>query len=194
MTKRKNIILIVIAVLVGITIIFLIVSKKQDGDDSPQEILKNELNPVENVKVKEELVYKKPALTTEQKVAASAEVTAKIFVERFGSFTNHNDYLSLTELSPIMSQGFSTWISNVYIPQLKEDFAADGFFYKVMTKAPVSMVVEQNENLVKFRISTQRQEVRGTNPEVSFLQDILITLVKQGDTWLVDEAYWQEKK
>lgn len=132
--------------------------------------------------------------TKEEKQASSVKAVAIMFAERFGSYTNESNYININELLPLMTESMADWSRNTYLPKLKKDHDPAGFFYRVITNAPVADMVEQREATAKVRVSTQREETVGQAEPKTFLQDLVIDLVLKNNEWLVDGAFWQPKK
>jgi hypothetical protein len=188
---RNFIIFAIIFILILVLLIFLYYKFGEKPIDGP---IVDETAPVEKVeqKAKEDSLLKLPPPTVKEKQEVAIKALAKSFVERFGSYSSHSDYKNFDELFPHMTNSMVSWIKSTYVPKLQADHPAGGYFYKVETLAPVAKVLEQNDATMKLQLSAQRESMEGTQ-ETRFQQDIILDLVKQGDEWLVDAAYWQEK-
>jgi uncharacterized protein (UPF0333 family) len=130
----------------------------------------------------------------EAKKEIAVKALAVAFVERFGSFSNQGDYLNLQELLNVMTPTMANWVKSSYLPKLKKERPADGFYYAISTKAPVVEVLSEKAEAVKLKVTTKRDEQIAGQENKEFLQEITLDLVKQNNNWLVDGAYWGNKK
>ena len=192
MSRRLKIALIV---LIGLIIIALILWFFWRGSEDQPEQIVDETAPVEKVESPSEarVAQFEPPTETE-KMAASGKTVAQMFVERFGTYTNHSNFDSIKELTVLMTGSMKSWVEQTYLPSLNEAHDPNGFFYRITARAPVVQVLEQSATAMKVQVSAQREEKIGDNEPIEFLQDIILDLVKEDQTWLVDAAYWQEKR
>lgn len=130
----------------------------------------------------------------EDKKEIAVKALAVAFVERFGSFSNQGEYLNLQELLNVMTPTMANWVQTSYIPKLKKEHPAGGFYYAISTKAPVVEILSEQPNAVKLKVTTKRDEQLVGQEKKEFLQDITLDLKKENNNWLVDGAYWGAKK
>jgi len=139
-----------------------------------------------------------PAQIPLQQKEQPDEVTAKLvaltlpFVERFGTFSNQNNFENVKDLFPYMTDAFKQR-SELQIQQ-----AAGKPFPKaytgVITKALSYKVttVDQSAGTGEFLVTTQRREYVGTSTNFKvYTQDISVTFKKEDSVWLVDSATWK---
>lgn len=119
---------------------------------------------------------------------------AQMFVERFGTYTNHSNYESIEQLIPSMTTTMAAWVADTYLPKLRTDNPQTGFFYRITAEAPMAQVLSQTETTMKVKISAQREETISATENKKYIQDIEVDLVKAGDTWLIDGAFWKAKR
>lgn len=192
MPLRTKVILIIIAglALIAAMIIWFVMSEKQlspktDETAAPPKVSAPAAGSAAPA----------PAVVSEkEKKAVSVKALATSFAERFGSFSNQGDYINFNDLLPYMTPGMAKWVQETYIPKLKMEHSPDGFYYQILTLAPITQILEENEAKIKINVNTQRNEKLADAKERSFLQDLLIIFVKSGENWLVDSAYWQKEK
>ena len=194
MTRRTKILsLIGIGLIIIIAIILFFVFSQRQIEPVIDE---TESSPVAKVDVssdKKELI-KKTELTEKEKTVSAIKPVAIAFVERFGTFTNHSGFVSLKELSPILTKEMTSWVSDVYIPKLEKERDPDGFFYRITAKAPVVLVLEQTDASARIKVTAQRTESVGDNDPIDFLQDIELDMVKINKEWLINAAFWNERR
>ncbi|MBN1326063.1 hypothetical protein JW977_03755 [Candidatus Falkowbacteria bacterium] len=125
---------------------------------------------------------------------SNAVFTASTFAERFGSYSNQSNYKNLDELTVFMTDSMIRWINQTYKPSLIAQNPQTNAYYALETKAISSQInlLDEDANASEILIKTQRQEFKNSisNPRI-FYQDILIKMIKIGDEWKVDGAYWQ---
>lgn len=117
---------------------------------------------------------------------------AMSFAERFGSYSNQNNFENIVDLKPFMSKRMQAW-ADQYVASGRAKSADTSIYYGVTTRALSSEVTQFNANgPVEFTITTQRREATGTtsNAKVSN-QDLTIVFVREDGVWRVDEARWK---
>jgi hypothetical protein len=135
---------------------------------------------------------KLPQPTAAEIDSDSALRTARTFTERFATFSNTNGYIDLSALFTMCTPEMNDWLRNEYLPKLKKDFPANGFYYSVSTMAPSAAIATQKGESMQVTVSTQRQETKADKQGESFIQKINIDMKKADGKWLVDGAYWQK--
>ncbi|PIW36286.1 MAG: hypothetical protein COW24_06040 [Candidatus Kerfeldbacteria bacterium CG15_BIG_FIL_POST_REV_8_21_14_020_45_12] len=115
---------------------------------------------------------------------------ARTFVERYGTFSNRNNFENITSLEPYMSdklqQESAEFISK------SENSAIDSDFYSIITTVISTTVQELKEGKsAVVRVGTQRTETRGTETPVIFTQHISLNFVNVEGTWKVDSVNWE---
>ena len=108
-------------------------------------------------------------------------------MEIYGSYSSDAPYQNLKAVDYMFTSNFKQIVE----AQTAQTEPAGGF-YGVTTKALTAQVSNQTESSATVLISTQRQELfsRTGEPQLRY-QDIKVTLVKQGQSWLVESAEWQ---
>ncbi len=128
---------------------------------------------------------------------ARAEAVARSFVERWGSFSTESNFGNVEDLYASMTPTMRSWATTYVVDQRKAQ-AGNTSFYGVTTKVVRAEVLEQSDSKIRFKITTQRTETKGTHlptgqagAPVSAYQDMEVALLKQGDAWFVDGAWWK---
>lgn len=189
--RGKLILLIGGCVVIIAVIIWLVLGTGQ----TPKTPAIDETKPVAKVEVKPDTTpLKVPVLSETEKAETSLKALATSFAERFGTYTNQSGYVGLEDLTPLLTPSMSNWLKNTYIPKLKSEHDPKGFFYRVITSAPVVEVVTQTADKATVMVSSQRTETVNQSPSTSYLQDLKIEFLKQANQWLVDGAFWQAKR
>ena len=182
---------------IGLILIIAIIYFFFFGEQKTEPVLEDsETAPVEKIEVNggDAEIIKNVEVTQADKMASAIKPVAIAFVERFGTFTNHSGFVSLKDLSPILTESMISWVSDVYIPKLEEERDPSGFFYRITAKAPVVLIFDETDTTVKVKVTAQRNEAVGDNAPTEFLQDIELEMVKINNEWLVDAAFWKERR
>lgn len=131
-----------------------------------------------------------PTVTPEQKSQASAETVAKVFAERYGSYSSESEAANLEDVLPLATSSLAANL-NAQITRLQRATTAE-VYYGVSTRVLNVTTTMVSETVITASLLTQREEAKGSieNTSVSY-QTLVLTLEKSGDDWLVSEATWQ---
>lgn len=120
----------------------------------------------------------------------SPNTVARTFVERIGSYSSEADAANIEDILPMATASFQKQLEQL----AKESRAAeDGSYYGVSTVVLTApKTVSSTATQIVLSMTTQREETidEPGNTSVRY-QDITITLVKSGTTWLVDGYTWK---
>lgn len=172
----------------GIIALGFMLLKKSPVPENPDT---SPLKKVELPKGEAEKVVVPPP-TDNQKIASAVKNVAFSFAERFGTFTNQSNYENFKDLNSVLTASAQTWLSNVYLPELRKLHDPEGFFYRIITQSRTAEFLEQTDSAVKIKIKTEREETIGDSETKIFNQDLIIELVKANDNWMINGVYWQK--
>jgi len=117
-------------------------------------------------------------------VKNGARQMAKIFVERYGSYSTDNDYQNIEEVKSLCSQSLWSEISKTM------DSVQSGSFVGVTTQVLSSSFTNWDASAsASVELRTKRTEEKNGVTK-SFYQDATVELVKTSSGWLVDELKW----
>lgn len=123
-------------------------------------------------------------LTPEQRVDQNIEQFAKIFVERYGTYSSDNNFQNIKEVQDMVTPALWALIKPT-------DVKRSGGFVGVTTQAITSELVKKSTTEVTVKVRTMRIEEK--NSKVSNLQQSgVVTLIKNGSGWLVDKIVWEK--
>lgn len=139
--------------------------------------------------------------TTEQPVVSTTPVpphvaittaptVARSFVERLGSFSSESGYTNIDDVMVMASASLQSELRNLKTQALKSQSDA---YYGVSTRV-ISLATEsETATTATVKITTSRTESIG-DPRSKAVrnQDISLSLVKDGNTWLVEDYAWSE--
>ena len=189
--QAKLISIVVLGLIIIAGIIFYFINWQRQAREV--ENIVDETAPVETIDVSPQrpVTIETPAPTSAEVQASLVKTVSLSFVERFGTYTNHSNFVNVEELTPVMTASMVDWAMNTYAPRLRQDHDPAGFFYRIVTRAPSAEILAQTETNARVKVSTQREETSGVEAPRQFLQTILLDLVKENNQWLIDGAYWQ---
>lgn len=188
MTPRKRQITIILILVIIVLLIVWLLSFLFRSSSEP-------LIPLDSTKT--EQVGDVPATLSEQ--AEQKEQTqrdtssdvislSKIFVERYGSYSNESNFANTKDVLPLMTQKLASASQN-YIDNAK---VPEGY-YGITTRV-VSVKVnsfDESAGVGTLLVSTQREESKDSpqNATVKY-QDIELKFIKEAGVWKIDSATW----
>lgn len=209
MTRRRKLILIVLALIVLIILLFLLVFFL--GKRGPTGANVNA--PVTNQAITNQGRLGTPGgninaggVTVNVNAGAPGGTAGKVpslednlkklasnFAERFGSYSNQNQFENFRDLEVLMSEKMKTWTEN-YILETKAKNPNTSVYYGLTTKAIKANLISLDEKAGKAEVlvSAQRWEAKETTTNIKvFYQDIGIKFVFENKEWKVDGAFWK---
>ena len=186
---RQKIIIAAILVIIAIILILLFWPSKQKSVTPTA----NQTNTLETTN-SQPTTEPKPAptpVTPEEKQKATAQTVAKIFAERFGSYSSESQADNLEDLLPLATTGYTATLQ-AQIKKLREaDPSAD--YYGVTTRVlSTTLSGEVSDGTATFDVLTQREEATGSVDNLSITyQTLTVSLKLVGEDWLVNGAVWQ---
>lgn len=189
LTLRARIFAIIsLAILIILAVtIALIVFKKQSGEPSAEETPVNG-NIIDETNFPTQIMTPSTVIppgatvkppTNEEMMENSAKQTAKIFIERYGTYSTDNNSENIYAVQTIVSASLWANISQ------RIDTPPSAMFVGVTTKVIAINVVEFSADKAKVDMSVQRTVTRGSSTEI-ISEKTSVRLVKTNDVWLVD--------
>ncbi|MFH1767334.1 MAG: hypothetical protein ABH826_04570 [Patescibacteria group bacterium] len=113
---------------------------------------------------------------------------ARSFVERFGSFSTESDYANVDDVMSLATVSLQTRLHRI-AEEARQSISSA--YYGVSTKVIAMEVVAETDSAASIKITTQRKESIDSpaNTTISY-QEIDLELVRNGDSWLVDNFQW----
>lgn len=121
---------------------------------------------------------------------ASVLRLARIFVERYGTFSNRNNFENITALEPFMTEAFQQQ-SAAYISEQQKNGTPADFYSITTTVASLEMVEYKEEDSAQVRIATRRVETKGSEDPTISTQYIGVTFENVSGSWKVSSAKWE---
>lgn len=129
----------------------------------------------------------KPAqLTAEQEESASIGNLARSFTERMGSYSPSSNYDNLRQLFPLMSPTLRAWADGVITRG-----GATEMSVRTNAFSATEDTAQRSAEKRVYAVATQR-EIRenATATPKTVYQKAQVTVVKSGNTWLVESVTW----
>ncbi|MFA6304253.1 MAG: hypothetical protein WCV73_04005 [Patescibacteria group bacterium] len=191
--SRKKIIIIAISVLVlaGLAVALLLM----DGSWFAPKVapVNNNNNATTTLpQVNKGAIPLVPKITLKPQEQAVSTV-ARNFAERFGSYSTDSQMVNLDELGLISTAKMQTTLV-LLKTELKKQYDPAKGFYGVSSRALKIAIndLDENQGTAQVTVSLQRSERKDGAVDYVYYQDVVLSLVKSGDVWLVDSAKWQE--
>lgn len=194
MSKLKIILIILLVVVLILAGVFWYLTREQDSDGEvilpPED--EEQLPSTTNEELETETVAttQRPVISEEEKLKAQLAKTAKAFTERYGSYSNHSDFENLRDLEPFITRSLQSSFQQI----INRGSSNDPIYFGVTTKV-LKATLEQfapNQNLIEFKVSTQRHEVVGSTVNSrTYYQDLKLQMLQEGGVWKVNEVEWQ---
>lgn len=125
----------------------------------------------------------------ERASTASVQTAAKIFAERYGSYSAEANFANLTDVLPLMTESFAEK-TETYVATAEPSTE----YYAVTTHVVTITVDGQDDEAgtARVTVTTQREEAKGSVQNISVrYQDLVLTFLKENGAWLVASATWQ---
>ncbi len=115
---------------------------------------------------------------------------ARIFVERYGTFSNRNNFENITSLEPFMTTRFQQE-SAEYISQRQSNGIPDEYYGITTTVASLQLEEFVEDEAATVRVATRRVETKSTQDPTVFTQYIQVQFKNVEGSWKVDSATWE---
>ncbi len=121
----------------------------------------------------------------------SASTVARIFVERFGSYSSETDFANVDDVMKLATPTYQDELETL-VAGYRRQFDEDAGYTGISTQVITIKTVSESDTEATFLVTTQREEAVG-NPGNSTLryQDAEVTVVKSGDDWLINALTWK---
>ncbi len=118
--------------------------------------------------------------------------TAERFAERFGTFTNQDNFQNFQNLKIYATPSMQSWMDGFVQDEQKKFKDQNIAFYGVTTKALTPKVLTSRPDDIQVLINTERQEItdQSETPKISY-QNIIIDMQHVDNDWKVNFAQFQ---
>jgi hypothetical protein len=120
----------------------------------------------------------------------SSATVARTFIERLGSYSTEADAENIDDILSMATASFQAQLRSLAAQARTTE---QGSYYGISTVVLTTpKIVSTTETRVVLSMTTQREETIDEPGNTTVKnQDITITLVKSGTTWLVDGYEWE---
>lgn len=131
-----------------------------------------------------------PVEVTEAEDQKSVLNLSRIFVERYGSYSNRNNFENITSLEPFMTTQLQDE-SLVYIDANQNEGIAEEY-YGISTYVMSLELTEYAKDVsARARLATRREESRSDEERKVFTQYVQVVMESVDGTWKVDAVTWE---
>ncbi|MFH1536401.1 MAG: hypothetical protein ABID45_00270, partial [Patescibacteria group bacterium] len=117
---------------------------------------------------------------------------ARSFTERFGSFSNQNDFENIEDIKIYMTKDMQKWSDN-YVESEKKLNPKSENYYGITTDVINMETVnfDNNKGTGELKITTRRKESKESEgTEDTITQKASVKFVKDGNAWKVNQFTW----
>lgn len=185
--------------LVGIVIVIITRSQNTPEQAAPLDQSAVETPQVENTNAAA-VVTPPPTSEVVQPTNAAIDISAtaeeaqilrlaRIIIERYGSFSNRNNFDNIRSLEAFMTDNFAK-SSFDYIDANKDSAVAEEFYGVSTAAASLELLAYQEGVSAQVRVETRRIETR-VDEKKQFNQSAVMNFVYENESWKVDAITWQ---
>lgn len=184
---KKQILIILALIIILIIILFSVPWEKKEEGPAPTSTIRGE-------GLTEEPTIIKGQINEENKEISNVSVIARNFVEIYGSYSNQSNYANIELALPLLSARFKADMSS-FLKESRAKYVPGLVYEGVTTKALNIFVNNIDEEAGKATVTVKAQKKESFGKQINYsikYQDMLITLIKENERWLVDSAKWIE--
>jgi hypothetical protein len=196
MSRGTKIVILIIGgvIVIGLIVYFIIVPVFKANVPAANVNVNNNLNsslPVTNNQPPATNTPPPPAeVAPESKEASAAQTIARIFSERFATYSNQNGLANLNDLQAISTPAVWNYIQGGYRSEIVKSMPGSGSYYAVSATALSVKIVPISDTEVSATVPMQLIE-SGTSSKVSYAT-LNLKLKKVNDAWLVSWEEWEK--
>ncbi len=192
MLSRKTLIIlaIIIIVVIGLAIALLLSDESFFGLKTPTDLTEQELGQPElTSQLTEEEEAEPPVILTPDEQYLMT--VSRNFAERFASFSADSGPVNLEEVKLLASarliKELDQMISEIQKPES---------YYGISSKVLKVDINELDEDIgsAQVTVTLQREETKQNQLPIVYYQDLGLSLISSGETWLVDSYKWQAQR
>ena len=116
------------------------------------------------------------------------QIAARMFLERYGSYSNQSNFENLEDLYPFMTARLRA-AEEARVLKMRAALPAGAEYAGVSTKVVSVTLLRADSISAQVRAQTQRRE-QSANGQRTFYQAAELTLLKAGEAWKVDGVEW----
>ncbi len=121
---------------------------------------------------------------------ASVLRLTKIFIERYGSFSNRNNFENITNLEPLMTEKFRQK-SAKFIDENQAAGIDEEYYGITTTAASMNVTAYVEDASATVDVATRRVESKANEDPRIFSQNVIVSFKKVEGSWKVSDVQWQ---
>lgn len=114
---------------------------------------------------------------------------SRLFVERFGTFTSQGNFEDIADLALVASSSMRQWMQTTYVPDLRKKYPSTVYVGQT-TQVLGTTVEKSSDTSATILVRTQQKLTEGSNTPIISNRNARLTLIKEGDAWIVDSLVW----
>ena len=185
---------VVLFILAGAILIWVFTKDKNPAEEGP---VNNSGNQIEEGNFDSSILSTQPTVvpagtkvktvTTEEMEKNAAVQIAKVFTERYGTYSTHGEYENIKEVLDISTDSFAAVLSEK-IPDNLEDLTP-GVYQGVTIEAIATELADWQGDAAKVEVNVIKRETKDGQTTNSNTK-ATVNLKKVGEDWLVDSFSW----
>ncbi|MFC1787927.1 hypothetical protein ACFLZY_01770 [Patescibacteria group bacterium] len=191
MSRRSKLVTIFILILIAVVLIVVWLLWRRQPVISPSTIIPVEQTQTPPVEITEQTTQPTAGqIEQEARIQSSSiQTLAKVFVERYGSFSSEAHFANLNDVMSLITDSLAAEFKRI-----PETTLPSPEYYGVTTRlvsVDVDFLDEQNGQ-ASLTVNTQREEAKGSPQNLSVrYQGIKLEMEKVTGIWKVSSAVWQ---
>jgi hypothetical protein len=127
---------------------------------------------------------------SEQSAQAQVLRLARIVIERYGSFSNRNNFENIRSLEPFITESF-VQESLRFIDDSQDQGVEEAFYGVSTTAASLELTAFTENQSAEVTVQTRRLETKSGEDNTQFNQTAVMQFENVDDTWKVNSITWQ---
>jgi hypothetical protein len=179
-------ILLIIAVIAGFMMLRAKQKKSEQGSTTQTlEMIQQQSSPVAVATPSEQNNVQVKKTTSEEAEKNGVQQIAKIFIERYGSYSTDNSYQNIRDVQDLVTKRFWSELSQMIRPnQIAPSFSSritNVYSTNLIEFTPSSASVGLKAKIIEEKTGVQSSKYAGAK----------VYVVKEGNDWLVDRFVWE---
>lgn len=148
-------------------------------------------NQTENTNTRQPINTGDATTTKNGPTLADAVALSRSFTERFGTFSNQNNYENINNLRSYMTPNMEKAADGIIAKSEAKKDQQNGY-YGITTQALTTTTISSSAQKVTIIVTTQREESKETTSERKiFQQSAELQVVMQDGAWKVESIIWK---
>jgi 3D (Asp-Asp-Asp) domain-containing protein len=184
---------VVFLIILAVSLILIVINKKKTAETlltNTEETTNNEVDATTELTATKPVIIpagtKVQVPTTEAVMKNAAKQIAKIFIERYGTYSTHADFANIKEVESICTQSLWSELSKKIMETTEELPPYQG----VTTRVIAMELTDWQTTQATVELSVIKEESKDGSSTTTN-QKAMVNLTLSGNDWLVDQFSWQ---